>query len=609
MIDTPTAHAPTAPGAAVPGTLAEGSGHGGGAAAGRAPGPGDLVGHFVLRERLGEGGMGVVYAAEDADLGRRVAVKLVRDESPALRARLLREAQAMARVSHPNIVRVHEIGGVGDGLFIAMELIDGVTLSRWLATRRPWREVVAMFAAVGAGLAAVHAAGLVHRDFKPDNVLVDRAGHPRVADFGLARIDPDSASRSPMAAPLTRTGAMMGTPGFMAPEQQFGSDVDARADQYSYCVALRAALGADWDAVPRGLRAVIARGLTYDPSERFPSMVALLDAQAAAVRPRRLGVALVVGATMLLGAGTTAMIAIVGGASATDTVEAGGDTVAIVGAPIDAAMRAPSPTLAVGPTAAIDAGAIPDARAGSGAAQIRGAATPPPLARSGSGAGSSVTLLPPPPLVGSGRNAPPPPKIEIAAIPRARLADVREAIHELGYRGMPGDWKNGIAESIANLEDGRAKLVAAGDLDNLKVPVVTAWLGALHRRAGECAAATREWRAATIAINKFPPNSEAAETLRPWWSRSHFGIALCRLEAGDAPGALVALQQAQFMGTSDIERAEINLARGVALFEGGDQARSHTSIHVAGTMGDDLVRAAMARWMKAVGMTWNDTWH
>jgi predicted Ser/Thr protein kinase len=238
--------------------------------------PGQKLGRFVIRSQLGEGGMGIVLAGHDAKLGRPVAIKLVKPDvdRPAYRARLLREAQALARLEHPNVVRVYEVGSDRGRLFVAMELVDGVTLSEWLrAKRRPWREIVAMFEQVGAGLAAVHRAGLIHRDFKPDNVLVDRQGHARVADFGLARLDPErgvaTAGSPELAAALTRSGVMMGTPGYMAPEQQFSGTVDTRADQYSFCVALREALAgsrtakldaASWGEVPHVIREVIARG-------------------------------------------------------------------------------------------------------------------------------------------------------------------------------------------------------------------------------------------------------------------------------------------------------------------------------------------------------------
>jgi serine/threonine protein kinase len=176
------------------------------------PGPGAAIGHFRVRKRLGAGGMGVVLECEDADLGRRVALKLVRAEAdtPQYRERLLREAKAMARLEHGNVVRVYEVGSDRSRLFIAMEFVDGVTLTAWLQERRTWREIVEMFRQVGAGLAAVHRAGLVHRDFKPDNVLVDATGRARIADFGLARIDDNETP------PLTKSGVMMGTPGYIS---------------------------------------------------------------------------------------------------------------------------------------------------------------------------------------------------------------------------------------------------------------------------------------------------------------------------------------------------------------------------------------------------------
>ncbi len=286
--------------------------------------PGQQIGHFVIRKRLGEGGMGVVLACQDADLGRPVAIKLVKPEAdrPAYRARLLREAQAMARLEHPNVVRVYEIGSERGRLFVAMELVDGITLTAWLAgRRRPWRQVVAMFAQIGAGLAAVHRAGLVHRDFKPDNVLIDREGRARVADLGLARLDPEQAASgaSPaLAVSLTRSGMMMGTPGYMAPEQQAGTTVDARADQYSYCIALREALlggrivrldRATWRGVPRGIRAVVERGLAFEPGERFASMDTLLDALGGVERRRGAAVSVAV-AAVAIAAGIATTLAI-----------------------------------------------------------------------------------------------------------------------------------------------------------------------------------------------------------------------------------------------------------------------------------------------------------
>jgi serine/threonine-protein kinase len=290
--------------------------------------PGEKIGHFVIRKRLGEGGMGVVLACHDANLGRPVALKLLRAEvdQPQYQARLLREAQAMARLEHPNVVRVYEVGSERGRLFVAMELVDGVTLTAWLAGgRRPWREVLAVFMQVGGGLAAAHRAGLIHRDFKPDNVLIDRAGHARVADFGLARIafDPaapggDHGAQAALGVSLTRSGVMMGTPGYMAPEQQVGSKVDARADQYSYCIALREALlggrivrldGATWRHVPRALRAIVERGLSLEPEGRFASMDELLAALRRVERRRARAVSAGIAALAIAGGiATTAFL-------------------------------------------------------------------------------------------------------------------------------------------------------------------------------------------------------------------------------------------------------------------------------------------------------------
>ncbi|MCA9637679.1 MAG: serine/threonine protein kinase, partial [Myxococcales bacterium] len=152
-------------------------------------GRGATIGRYLVLARLGAGGMGVVYAAYDPELDRKVAVKLLRSggHDPRGRARLLREAQALAKLAHPNVVAVHDVGTVGAQIFVAMEFVEGMTLRRWLAARpRAWPEIVEVFVAVGRGLAAAHAAGLVHRDLKPDNVMVGSDGRARVMDFGLA---------------------------------------------------------------------------------------------------------------------------------------------------------------------------------------------------------------------------------------------------------------------------------------------------------------------------------------------------------------------------------------------------------------------------------------
>jgi serine/threonine protein kinase len=220
-------------------------------------GRGDRLGRYVIIDLLGSGGMGVVYTAYDPDLDRRVALKLLRpDRGPSWgetgRLRLLREAQAIARLSHPNVIAVYDAGSFGDQVFVAMEFIEGGTLRQWLEERPPWREVLDRFLLAGRGLAAAHAAGLVHRDFKPDNVLLSRDGRVRVMDFGLARPigEPSrmeewrapAGSGGNLASPLTQWGEALGTPGYMAPEQLRGEASDARSDQFSFCVSLYEAL-------------------------------------------------------------------------------------------------------------------------------------------------------------------------------------------------------------------------------------------------------------------------------------------------------------------------------------------------------------------------------
>jgi eukaryotic-like serine/threonine-protein kinase len=267
---------------------------------------------FVLLECIGAGGMGAVFAAFDDKLERKVAIKLVatRGGDERARQRLLREAQALARLSHPNVVTVYEVGTLPDGeLFIAMELVKGQTLRAWQRQPdRTWRDIVATYAEAGRGLAAAHQSGIVHRDFKPDNVLVGDDGRVRVADFGLAFAAQDTAAEAALPAPgpdaptsprpahaLTAPGRFAGTPGYMAPEQLAGATLDARADQFSFCAALHEALhgelpdatGVDRPAhgprrgetepiYPRWLRDVLQRGLARDPGDRFATMEGLL---------------------------------------------------------------------------------------------------------------------------------------------------------------------------------------------------------------------------------------------------------------------------------------------------------------------------------------------
>jgi predicted Ser/Thr protein kinase len=263
------------------------------------------LGRYRIERELGTGGMGVVYAAFDPDLERRVALKLLRSgPTEEARTRLLREARAMAKLSHPNVVAVYEVGTHEGTDYVAMELVDGDSLATWLReAERGRREVIDALVAAGRGLAAAHAVGLVHRDFKPHNVLRAKTGHIKVTDFGLARpagAAPGEAPKGPVTEPtLTATGSLLGTPAYMAPEQWRGGDVGPATDQFAFCVALWEALAnerpfrgdsseelrasvergprtLDASKLPRRLREIVRRGLELEPAARWPSMDALL---------------------------------------------------------------------------------------------------------------------------------------------------------------------------------------------------------------------------------------------------------------------------------------------------------------------------------------------
>ncbi len=287
---------------------------------------GTSVDRYVVLYELGSGGMGVVYAAYDPQLDRKVGLKLLHANSRSERARtrLLREAKAIARITHPNVVTVHDVGTFEGRVFVAMEYVEGLTLRRWLQERnRGWQEILTVLEAAGRGLSAAHAGDLIHRDYKPDNVLVTDAGRAVVLDFGLARrtssgdeqprfADDGASSVQPSddELDLTRTGAKLGTPAYMAPEQHLSAPTDARTDQFSFCVvAWEALYGArpfagstsretryavlkgeilepgDSD-VPAGVRRVLERGLSLDPDDRFYDMRTLLAALSKAPRRR-----------------------------------------------------------------------------------------------------------------------------------------------------------------------------------------------------------------------------------------------------------------------------------------------------------------------------------
>ncbi len=292
---------------------------------------GTAVGRYVILELVGSGAMGAVYSAYDPELDRKVAIKVLhtrrRGERRAdiHRERLRREAQSLARLSHPHVVAIHDVGEFDDQIFVAMDFIDGEDLGSW-AGGHSWEEVLAVYLQAGRGLAAAHAAGLVHRDFKPANVIVDTKQRARVVDFGVARTaaaDPEEELPPPSPLPatasgsgtiedrLTHAGALVGTPAYMSPEQHLGEDAGHRSDQFSFCLALyeglygRSAFEGESlpsrafhvtqgqvveppedAAPPRAVFEPIRRGLSVHPESRWPDMEALLDALELAAHPR-----------------------------------------------------------------------------------------------------------------------------------------------------------------------------------------------------------------------------------------------------------------------------------------------------------------------------------
>jgi tetratricopeptide (TPR) repeat protein len=324
------------------------------------PEVGSVVDRYTLLEKVGAGGAGWVYSAYDAKLDRKVALKVLRRRSEEYEALLMREARAMARLSHPNVVAVFDTGVIGERVYLAMEFVHGGSLRRWQrSARRGWREVVRAYIEAGHGLSAAHAAGLVHRDFKPDNVLVTEEGAVKVADFGIARsfeerkpvevpivepAEPPSPADAPptipppldsvpsgdvLSADMTLQGTLRGTVGYMAPEQFLNETIDARTDQFAFCVSLYEALygerpfpgstaeevsaatllgvvreapnGSD---IPARIRRILVRGLQRDRERRYSSMEALIDdllRDPARLRARLALVALSVGALAATG--------------------------------------------------------------------------------------------------------------------------------------------------------------------------------------------------------------------------------------------------------------------------------------------------------------------
>ena len=327
-------------------------------------GRGSIVGRYVILAGLGAGGMGVVHAAYDPELDRKVALKLLKpkkDASADSQKRLLREAQALAKLQHPNVVAVHDAGTWHGRVWVAMEFVRGETLAGWLRAReRGWREVLAVMIDVARGLSAAHELGLVHRDVKPDNIMISTDGRVRVMDFGLVRAEVEGEGRNlttsqdsralparqALVEELTQDGAVMGTPAYMAPEQFVAASTDPRTDQFSWCVTTWEALFGErpfagatlWElslsiaqgrlrrtrrgrGVPGWLRRVLERGMSNAPRDRFASMQDLLAAVERGSR-RRTRVLAALGVTSLVGAAVAGFVvsqeraAVCGGAEA-----------------------------------------------------------------------------------------------------------------------------------------------------------------------------------------------------------------------------------------------------------------------------------------------------
>jgi serine/threonine protein kinase len=267
------------------------------------------IGPYAIVERIGEGGMGVVYRARAPGSDHDVAVKVMRVPSPTVRARLQREARALEALAHPHVVRVETHGELADGgFFVAMEHVAGPTLRQWLATAPGREAILRRFVEIADALAAAHRVGIIHRDVKPDNVRVTPDGRAKLLDFGLAKALAGSAAAelTHLGDRLTATGAWLGTPGYAAPEQLLGREVDARADQFGLCVSLYEALWGqgpfagktsdaiaiaavagrvkpppEHDGVAPQVRAAVLRGLSASAPDRFPDMDALAGVLAA----------------------------------------------------------------------------------------------------------------------------------------------------------------------------------------------------------------------------------------------------------------------------------------------------------------------------------------
>jgi serine/threonine protein kinase len=267
--------------------------------------PPDVIGPFLLIDTIGKGAMGLVFRAQHVQTKAIVALKLTSNESSSsskLEQRLRREGHLLQRIDHPNVVKVFDVGKYGGRFFVAMELVRGQLLDEWLAAGHRLNEILDIFAQAASGLASAHQAGVLHRDFKPSNVLVTESQTAKVMDFGLARLRPGAVAQMSAEVTMTKEGSILGTPVYMSPEQLAGLPIDETTDQYSFCVALYEAIygkrpysgsnllelrlaavrgNAEFPAhpgVPPNLEELLRRGLRPKPHERHASMMELLEA-------------------------------------------------------------------------------------------------------------------------------------------------------------------------------------------------------------------------------------------------------------------------------------------------------------------------------------------
>jgi eukaryotic-like serine/threonine-protein kinase len=242
------------------------------------------IGRYRLLELVGSGGMGVVWGAWDPKLERRVAIKLVKAALQAARDRILLEGQALAKLSHPNVVPVFDVGVYEEQVYLVMEWVRGKNLRAYCKGARSVAEILRIYRDAGAGLWAAHQAGLIHRDFKPDNAIVGDDGRVRVLDFGLARESQGSATTALEAGESSEATRGAGTPRYMPPEQAAGANLTPAVDQYAFCASLREALSgrtvedSKKGEIPRWIVDILERGSAHDPAARYPSMVELLAA-------------------------------------------------------------------------------------------------------------------------------------------------------------------------------------------------------------------------------------------------------------------------------------------------------------------------------------------